>query len=41
MADQASFDLATALAAGPPAWCYEPPHLTETSVARFLDEVLG
>jgi UDP:flavonoid glycosyltransferase YjiC (YdhE family) len=40
-AQQDTFDLAATLAAGMPAWCYEPPHLTDVSVQRFLDEVLG
>jgi Glycosyltransferase Family 4/Glycosyltransferase family 28 C-terminal domain len=40
-AQQDTFDLAATLAAGMPPWCYEPPHLTEASVERFLDEILG
>jgi UDP:flavonoid glycosyltransferase YjiC (YdhE family) len=40
-ADQAGFDLRAALGRGEPSVSYQPPHLTETSVERFLDEVLG
>jgi len=40
-AEQASLDLAQAIEAGTPASPYRPPHLTEHSVRRFLDEVLG
>ena len=40
-AEQASLDLAEAVEAGTPASPYQPPHLTEHSVRRFLDEVLG
>jgi predicted glycosyltransferase len=40
-ADQSGLDLAAALAAGPVPRPYQPPHRTEASVARFLEEVLG
>ncbi|HEY8692964.1 MAG TPA: glycosyltransferase [Chloroflexota bacterium] len=40
-ADQSSLNLAEAVAAGDPPKPYQPPHLTETSVQRFLEEVLG
>jgi len=40
-ADQASFDLAAALASGQPLRPYAPPHLTARSVKLFLEEVLG
>jgi len=40
-ADQGTLDLGAILAAGAPTSLYEPPHLTVTSVQRFLDELLG
>ncbi|HLQ32335.1 MAG TPA: glycosyltransferase [Chloroflexota bacterium] len=40
-ASQDGLDLANAIAAGPPPQPYRPPHLTSTSVQRFLEEVLG
>ena len=40
-ADQTSLNLAAAIAAGPVPRPYQPPHRTEASVARFLEEVLG
>jgi UDP:flavonoid glycosyltransferase YjiC (YdhE family) len=40
-ADQAGLDLPAALAMGAPPVPYVPPHLTATSVGRFLEEVLG
>ncbi|MBV8086386.1 MAG: hypothetical protein JO247_16385 [Chloroflexi bacterium] len=39
--DQAGLNLRHALDAGSPVHPYEPPHLTDTSVLCFLDEVLG
>lgn len=40
-ADQAGFDLGATLERGEPPEPYQPPHVTATSVQRFLDEVLG
>ncbi len=38
---QEMLDLPAAVAAGTPRLAYEPPHLTATSVERFLEEVVG
>lgn len=40
-ADQTTLDLPAAVAGGLPEHIYQPPHLTATSVERFLEEVLG
>ena len=40
-ADQETLDLPGLLAAGFPPRPYVAPHLTQTSVQRFLEEVLG
>lgn len=40
-AGQSELDLPDAIASGPVPHPYEPPHLTDVSVSRFLEEVLG
>ena len=41
MAEQGTLDLPAAVQSDLPPKPYQPPHLTATSVARFLEEVLG